>query len=59
MANLPTHPDTDDSSGQGPGRAQTAGWRRWGAVIGVALVAVLIVAMVVLHVTGVIGPGSH
>jgi hypothetical protein len=58
MADLPTHPDTDDPSGQEPDRAGTAGGPRRGAMAGIALATVLVV-LVVLHLTGVVGPGSH
>lgn len=59
MADLPTHPESDDPSGQGSGRAGIAGGPRRGALAGIALVTLLVVAILVLHLTGVIGSGTH
>jgi len=56
MADLPAHPDRD---GDGPGRTKTTGRPRWGAVAGIVLMMVLVAGLVVLHLTGVLGPGAH
>jgi hypothetical protein len=55
MADLPTHPDTEDASD----RTATSGTPRWAVIAGIAVVVALVVVMIALHVTGVIGPGSH
>ncbi len=59
MAELPYHPDTDDDSAVGPDLGSTAGARRWIAVVGISIAIVAVLAMVVLHLTGTIGPGAH
>jgi hypothetical protein len=55
MSNLPTH---SDSSGSGDeGRASRGINRK--ALLGIVAVVLLIVIMIVLHVTGVVGPEAH
>ena len=57
MAEIPRHPDTSES-GPVP-RVRPVGNRAWWVyALGIAVVA-LVVLMVALHLTGVIGPGSH
>jgi hypothetical protein len=58
MAELPHHPDSDEDSGLEPDRGSSARTRRRTylfVVFGVALVLL----MVVLHLTGVVGPGTN
>jgi cytochrome b561 len=55
MPELPSHPDT----GATPDRRPAAGGPRWKSVIGVAVAVVLIALFLVLHLTGVLGPGEH
>ena len=50
---LPAHRDQVDRTD-----CVVAG-RRWGGVILIALVGALLVMIVVLHLTGVVGPGAH
>ncbi len=59
MAELPQHPDTDDHIGVGSDRGSTANARRWVAVVGISIAIVAVLLMVVLHLTGTIGPGAH
>jgi hypothetical protein len=60
MADLPAHPDTGDSPDTGSGLAAPPQSRPgWLAPAGVALAVGLVVLMVVLHLLGVFGPGSH
>jgi hypothetical protein len=60
MAELPSHPGTDDDPGAGPGRdAPPAGRQRWVPVAGIVIAIVLVLVIIVLHLTGTLGPGSH
>ncbi len=57
IADLPSYPDadTDHDTGERPGHGSTQSAPRWVFVI--AIVVVLL--MVVLHLTGILGPGLH
>jgi hypothetical protein len=56
MADLPRHPEAhDDEVDTGP-RTKKTPWAVY--VVGFVLAALFIV-MVVLHLTGVVGPGAH
>ena len=60
MADLPAHPETAGGPEAGPDSAPSPGGRPGRpAVVGIALAAGLVVLMVVLHLVGVFGPGSH
>ena len=60
MADLPAHPDTGSVPEPGTDSASPPGGRPGRPVaVGVALAAGLVVLMVVLHLLGVFGPGSH
>jgi hypothetical protein len=59
MADLPTHPDTGDAPDPGPDHAAMTGGPRRKAMAGIGVAVVLLVLMVVLHLAGVFGPGSH
>lgn len=55
---LPSHPDTGDDPLAGPAETPIGigrGRRVWGIAIAVALVTLFIV----LHLSGVLGPGEH
>jgi hypothetical protein len=57
MTELPRHPDAGDATGSpGDRRVSTRAWWIYALAVGVVL---LLVLMVVLHLSGVIGPGSH
>jgi hypothetical protein len=62
MTGPPSYRDTDvtsKGSGPPPGDEQRAGWSRWKtAAIAVIVIAVLTV-MVILHLTGTLGAGTH
>lgn len=51
MAHHLPHPDTDDQVG-------TTG-RPWGTYAFVLIAIVVVLGIVVLHATGVVGPGAH
>ena len=58
MSHLPSHPGTDDDLGHAsPDEPPSP--RPWTRILGGAIVVLLVAAMVVLHLTGVVGPGSH
>jgi hypothetical protein len=57
MATPPPYPETN-ATGVEPDRPSTAGTPR-GVYVFWIIVAVLVVLMVVLHLTGTLGPGSH
>lgn len=52
---LPPHPESEDT---GPSQkpATAVGW---GTRIVIALVVALVAAIVILHLTGVVGPGAN
>jgi hypothetical protein len=60
MADPPAYPDTGNDSRVGPDRdkepATTGGWA---SKLVIAIVAALVVVIVILHLTGVVGPGAH
>ena len=57
MAELPRHPDTGEvGDWPSPEPTPTPGWI--GYVIGIVVVVALLV-VIVLHLTGVVGPGVH
>jgi anti-sigma-K factor RskA len=58
MADLPSHPDFDDSGAHtGPrGSRGRPRWRSAALAVGVVVVLVVVIA---LHVTGVLGPSDH
>jgi hypothetical protein len=51
-------PDTDDT-GLGPERGSAAGPPRWITVLGVVVIVLVVLTLVVLHLTGAVGPGVH
>jgi hypothetical protein len=56
MAGPPSHPDTGITD-QGSG--QRAGWPRWKAAAIVVIVIALLAVIVILHLTGTLGAGTH
>lgn len=51
---LPSHPEADDSeAGTGPAA------KNWGTVLVVVAVGLVLAAVVILHLTGVVGPAAR
>jgi len=62
MTGPPSHPDTGitgQASGTPARGGQRAGRPRWKTVAIVAIVIALLAVMVILHLTGTLGAGSH
>ncbi len=55
MAGLPAHPGNDDTTGIEP----IPGGPSWKSLLGIAVLVTLVALIVVLHLTGVMGPGGH
>ena len=53
------YPDTDDEGGAGPKRGATTGTPPWAYVLGIVLAIALIALIIVLHLSGILGPGLH
>jgi hypothetical protein len=62
MAQLP-YPTPEENSGTSPAdpamTSRAAGSQRWLLVAGISVAVALLLLMVVLHLTGVLGPGEH
>jgi hypothetical protein len=61
MTGPPSHPDTGitDQAAGTPGGGQRAGRPRWRSAAIVAIVIALLAVMLILHLTGTLGAGSH
>jgi len=62
MTGPPSHPDTGitgQASGTPPRGGQRAGRPRWKTAAIAAIVIALLAVMVILHLTGTLGAGSH
>jgi hypothetical protein len=59
MADPPSYPDSGDDTGVGPDRGSASSTPRGVPVLGIVIAIVLVLLLVVLHLTGVIGPGAH
>ena len=55
MAQLPNHPD----SGAPAPDAASARRKSWPKILGIAAAVIAIAIVVVLHLTGVLGPAGH
>ncbi len=58
MTEPPRYRDTGDDIGVGSGRESTSG-TPWSRYVLTAIGIVLVLGFVLLHLTGVLGPGSH
>ena len=59
MPDLPSHPDTGSGARTGPGLGSGPRRSRWKTIAGIAAALLVLVVFVVLHLTGVLGPGEH
>lgn len=57
MADLPPYPDTDDTGVERDCGSTTS--RPWRVYVLWSIGIALVLLVVVLHLTGVVGPGSH
>ena len=58
-ADRPAFGDTGDDPGVGRGRGSGPGRPRWVGVVGIVIAVGLVLGFLVLHLTGVLGPGAH
>jgi hypothetical protein len=59
MADPPPYPDSGDDAGVGPDRGPPAGMPRWVVVVGIVIAIGLVLVVVVLHLSGIVGPGAR
>ena len=59
MADPPSYPDTGEDRSVGPDGGSPTGTPRWVSVLGIVIAIALVLLLVVLHLTGVLGPGAH
>lgn len=52
---MPSHPSQDDTAQ----RHDPATSTRWVAPVVIGIIAVVFVVMVILHLSGAVGPGAH
>jgi hypothetical protein len=59
MADPPRYPETEEDAGPGPDDESTRGTPRWVFVLGIIIAIALVALMLLLHLTGTLGPGTH
>jgi hypothetical protein len=59
MADPARHPETEEHTGAGPDRGAATSRPRWVFVLGIIIAIALVGLIVLLHLTGTIGPGAH
>jgi hypothetical protein len=57
MTHQPRYQDSDEDTGAA--REPLTARQRWARVAVIAIVAALVLLMVILHITGTLGPGTH
>jgi len=58
MTDPPRHPSTERNGRPGPEGSPGAA-SRWRLVLGITIAVALLALVVLLHLTGIIGPGVH
>jgi hypothetical protein len=56
---MPPYPQTEEDSGEGPGRRWGIRRPRWGLIIAIIVVVALMAYIAIHHATGAGGPGFH
>ncbi len=59
MADPPRFPETEEDGGRGPDGGPATSPRRWVFVLGLIIAIGLVGLMILLHLTGTLGPGAH
>jgi hypothetical protein len=59
MADLPSHPDTDDAGARHGREPTTTRPPRWVSVVATIVAVAVVMLLVALHLTGVLGPSAH
>ena len=59
MSEVPQYPGGRSTPAQADDQSELAPRSRRAIVVGTALVVLLVVLVIVLHLTGVLGPGEH
>jgi hypothetical protein len=59
VTGLPRYPDSEEDSGIGHERGSAGDVPSWITVVGIVIVILVVLTLVVLHLTGAIGPGLH
>lgn len=59
VADVPPYTATDDEGGTGPDRGATTGTPPWVYVLGIVLAIALVALIIILHLSGILGPGLH
>jgi hypothetical protein len=61
MTDPPRYPDTStsDETGSQPGSRPAAGRPRWAAAAAWIIAIAVLAVMLILHLTGAFGPGTH
>lgn len=59
MADPPPYPDTGNDADDTAADREPAITGSWVSKVIIALVAALLAVIVILHLTGVVGPGTH
>jgi len=59
MADPPAHPETADEADETAGIPPASARPRWKAAVLTAVAVTVVLTIIVLHVTGVLGAGTH